>query len=708
MEQTKNNSNDTGARSGCRLGVDIGGTFTDIVIVSGEGRILRVDKILTTPERPDVAVVECVQRVLESEGIAGGDIAYLVHGTTLFTNALIERTGARTGLITTAGFRDAIEIGREHRYDMYDLRMRRPEPLAPRHLRFEVRERMLADGTVRCPLDESEFRQVTARLREANVEAVGICFLHAYANPSHERRAGALLAACMPGIPISLSSEVAPEIREYERCVTTLANAYIQPIADRYLARLQRRLKEECGIFGALHIMQSNGGVADMLDAVRFPVQAVESGPAAGALAARRLGRLMNRASMVSFDMGGTTAKACVIADGTPPVAEEFEVARVSRFRKGSGLPLRVPAIELIEVGTGGGSIARVDELGRLATGPESAGAAPGPASYGKDGRLPTVTDADLVLGYLDPDYFLGGAMRLDVAAARAAIEEQVATPLGLGVLEAAWAIHQMANESMAAAARIHAVERGKDISKASLFAFGGAGPVHAFGIARILDSREVILPASAGVVSAIGLLAVPLAMDLARSLPGLLDELDWTAVDALFAELEDDARCRLSRSVPAEVIEIRRFADLRYERQGFEVRAPIPGGRLTARRAGEVRTSFETAYVERYGHHMGDAPVEAVTWRIVAAGPEPPFLAAPVASDERASLKGARAAWLPHAGRCEEVPVHDRYRLAPGCRLTGPAIIEERESTVVVNGPAVLRVEADGSLSVQMGEVDR
>ena len=660
-------------------------------------------KILTTPERPDDAVVEGVRQILRAEQIPGNRIAYVVHGTTLFTNSLIERKGARTALVTTEGFRDAVEIAREHRYDMYDLRMRRPAPLAPRRLRFEIRERILADGTIRTPLDIGDVRELAERLRESRVEAVGICLLHAYANAEHERLAGSVLREALPDVAVSLSSEVAPEIREYERSVTTLANAYVQPLAQRYLARLRLRLEEECGISGALFIMQSNGGVADIRDAERLPVRAIESGPAAGALAARRLGGVLGRETLVSLDMGGTTAKSCVITGGSPPVSEEFEVARVSRFRKGSGLPLRISAIELIEVGTGGGSIANLDALGRLVTGPESAGAEPGPACYGIGGELPTVTDADLALGYLNPGYFLGGTMSLDERAAHAAIETRVAEPLGLRLPEAAWSIHRVANESMAAAARVHAVERGKDITTASLFAFGGAGPVHAFGIARILGCREVIYPAAAGVVSAIGLLAVPLALDLARSMPGLLEELDWDALDRLIREMEAEARSRIARSIPASAIEIRRHADLRYRGQGFEVRTPIPAGRLGAEHADAIRRAFESAYVDRYGHRMEGTPVEAVTWRVQARGPEPPLSLDPPAPASIGGAKERRVAWLPDQAAMREVPVYDRYRLGAGCQFEGPAIIEERESTVVVNGQAEIHVEPDGSLSVRL-----
>ncbi len=688
-----------------RMGVDVGGTFTDIAVADASGRVRLIDKILTTPERPDDAIVEGVRRLLAREGIDGSSVAHVVHGTTLFTNALLERKGARTALVTTRGFRDAIEIGREHRYDMYDLRMRRPEPLAPRRLRFEVRERTLADGSVRIALEESEIERVAERLAEAEIEAVAVCFLHSFANPAHEILAGNVLSRLLPHVAVSLSCDVAPEIREYERAVTTLANAYVQPVAGRYLDRLRRRLREDCGIAGSLLVMQSNGGVADLDDAERFPVRAVESGPAAGALAARRIGARLDREPLVSFDMGGTTAKACVIDGGSPPIAEDFEVARVSRFRKGSGLPLRIPAIDLIEVGTGGGSIARIDALGRLAAGPESAGADPGPACYGAGGTHATVTDADLVLGYLDPEYFLGGAMRLDSGAARAAVESNVASPLGLGVEEAAWAVHRVANESMAAAARVHAVERGTDVTRATLFAFGGAGPVHAYGIARILGCREVVYPCLAGIVSAVGLVAVPLVVDLARSLPGPIGELDWDDVNALFRELEASARERLRRSVAADGIEVRRFADLRYRGQGFEVRTPVPDGALDSSRTGEVRAAFERVYERRYGQSLPDAPVEAMTWRIEARGPEPPLSTAAPAASVSAEPKGFRQAWLPHAGAFARVPVYDRYGMRANRRLAGPAILEERESTVVVNGPGDIVAEADGSLSVSLCE---
>ena len=690
-----------------RIGADIGGTFTDLVLAGEDGRVLRIDKILTTPERPDDAVVEGVSRLLSGAGLAGGDVSHLVHGTTLFTNALIERRGARTALVTTRGFRDAVEIGREHRYDMYDLHLRRPAPLASRRLRFEVGERVLADGSVRMPLDRGDVERVIGLLGAAGVEAVAVSLLHSYANDAHEREIGAALRAALPDMAVTLSSEVAPEIREFERTSTTLANAYVQNIARHYLMRLCHRLEEACGITGALYVMQSNGGVCEVEEAVRFPIRLVESGPAAGAVAAVRFGEKLGCRDLISFDMGGTTAKACVIADGNLPLASEFEIAREYMFKKGSGLPVRVPAVEMIEIGTGGGSIAWVDAIGRLQVGPQSAGASPGPACYGQGGTEPTVTDADLVLGYLDPDFFLGGSMVLDMEAAREAIEQHIAEPLGLSIIQAAWAIHRVANESMAAAARIHAVERGRDASRASVFAFGGAGPVHAFGVASVLGSPEVVYPVAAGVMSAIGLLSAPLALNSAHSRLEPLDELDWPAAAALVGTMESSGRSSLGRAVADADIEVRCSADMRYRKQGYEVNAPIPAGALDASRADEIRAAFENAYLEIYGHGMSHAPVEVVSWRLVVQGPRPVLVApdagAAITAEAEPPVKGSRPVYVPSFGGLRVLPVYDRRKLGPGSALKGPAIVEEGESTVVINEAARIEVDAMGNLRVEV-----
>ena len=688
-----------------RIGSDIGGTFTDLILASEDGQTFQVGKVLTTPDRPDDAVVAGIQAVVGASGVPAAQVSHVLHGTTLFTNALIERTGARTALVTTKGFRDAIEIAREHRYDMYDLYMQRPRPIAPRHLRFELDERVLVDGSVRRAVDPAEVWRLADRLRTERIEAVGVCLLHAYANPAHERLVGTILREALPDTAVTLSSEVVPEIREYERTSTTLANVYVQRLAQQYLERLRDRLRG-IGVGGGLFIMQSNGGLCEAETGGRYPVRLIESGPAAGALAAAHYGALLGHKDLLSFDMGGTTAKACVISDGEPLVSPEFEIDRRYRFKKGSGLPIKVPVIEMIEIGTGGGSIARVDALRRLRVGPESAGARPGPVCYGLGGADPTVTDADLVLGYLDPDFFLGGEMRLDQDAARHAIAERVGKPLGLDPVEAAWGIHQLANESMAGAARIHAIERGKDVERFPIFAFGGAGPVHAFGVARILQSPSVIFPLGAGVMSAVGFLVAPLSFDFVRTLPGVLDALDWGAIAGTVAEMEAEGRAILGRTIAADQIRFRRFADMRYRKQGYEIRVPIPDGLLDASRRDEIRRNFESAYRAIYGHTVRDAPVEAVSWRVVTQGPRP-SLRLPTSArggrDARAARKGVRRVYVSDARGYAEVPVYDRYALGAGATLEGPAVIEERESTVVVGAVARIRVDDAANVIVEV-----
>ncbi|MGN6699676.1 MAG: hydantoinase/oxoprolinase family protein, partial [Thermomicrobiales bacterium] len=469
-----------------RVGVDIGGTFTDLMLFDERTGALTIGKVLTTPREPAAGVETGLRETLADAGEQPTAIGGVIHGTTLVTNALIERTGATTALLTTRGFRDAVEIRREGRYDLYDLFLEMPPPLAPRRRRLEVDERILADGTVLEPFDLAQAPALVARLRALGAEAVAIALLHAYRNPAHERALGAALAELAPDLAVSLSSEVAAEMHEYERTSTTLANVYVRPLVERYLRELVTRL-DALGLDGAaLLIMLSSGGAGTVETARRFPIRLIESGPAAGALAAAHYGRLTGRPDLLSFDMGGTTAKACLIGGGEPLVSADFEVGRVYRFKRGSGLPVRVPVIEMIEIGAGGGSIARVDSLGLLKVGPDSAGAEPGPACYGRGGTLPTVTDADLILGYLDPGFFLGGRMSLDKAAAEAAVAP-LASQLSLDPTDAAWGIHQVVNENMAGAARIHAVERGKDPRSRALFGFGGAGPVHAYRVAEIL-----------------------------------------------------------------------------------------------------------------------------------------------------------------------------------------------------------------------------
>jgi len=685
---------------GARLGVDIGGTFTDLVVVDEATGALRVGKVLTTPKDPAHGVEQGALGLLDEAGVGAAAVRAVVHGTTLATNALIERKGARTALLTTAGFRDAIEIRREGRYDMYDLAIDPPAPLVPRHLRREVDERLLPDGSVLRPLDEAAARRVIAELAGAGVEAVAICLLHAYVDPAHERRLAALVREAAPDVVVSCSSDVVPEIREYERTSTTVANVYVAPLIGRYLRDLERRLAEH-GIPGQLYVMQSAGGIALPEEARRFPIRLVESGPAAGALAAARAARQRGDTRLLSFDMGGTTAKACVIDGGAPLVAREFEVARADRFKKGSGLPIRVPVIELIEIGAGGGSIARVDRMGLLKVGPESAGADPGPACYGLGGRLPTVTDADLLLGYLDAEFFLGGRMRLDRDAAHRAVEAHVARPLGLDVVAAAWGIHRVVNENMAAAARIHGIERGRDLRHYPLFAFGGAGPVHCWQVARILRTPRILLPFGAGAMSAYGLLTAPLAFDFVRTRRERLDAADWNAVNALYESMEAEGLSVLGRAGVARAdVTVTRVAEMRYLGQGHEVEAAIPGGRLSGASLPAIRESFEAAYRALYHRLPQGVPIEVLNWRTTVSGPAPDVAMRPPGGGRAtAAVKTRRPAYFAEAAGFVPTPVYDRYALGAGATFTGPAIVEERESTAVI-GPGA-RCLVDDALTI-------
>ncbi len=686
-----------------RIGIDIGGTFTDLLLTGGDGRVFHVAKVLTTPSDPVAAVRRGVRDLLAAAGIPPATVDHVVHGTTLLTNALIERKGAKTALLTTEGFRDILEIAREHRYDMYDIFLELAQPLVSRQLRREVRERVLEDGAVLTPLDLEGATRVIEELKAQGVEAVAVSLLHSFRNPDHEVALGGLIRRVWPSVHLSLSSEVVPEIREYERTSTTVANVYVKGLAEGYLREMQRQLRDD-GIPDRLFIMQSSGGICQVEEACRLPIRLIESGPAAGALAAALYGRVMGQPDLLSFDMGGTTAKACIIEGGTPLIAPAFEVARVYRFKRGSGLPVKVSVIEMIEIGAGGGSLARVDRLGLLKVGPDSAGADPGPVCYDRGGTQPTVTDADLVLGYLDPDYFLGGRMRLHRDKAEAAIEEHVARPLHLSTAQAAWGIHQVVNETMASAARIHAVERGRDPRHFPLFAFGGAGPVHAVRVAEILRAPAVVSPVGAGVLSTVGFLSAPLAFDFVRSHYGRLEAMDWKRVNGLFAEMEAEGRSRLHGAVPDGAIRLWRSCDMRFRGQGHEVRVPLPGGNLNPKSAARLRAAFDAAYRRIYGQTPRGVPMEVLSWRLVVSGPRPPFR---LPSDSRGGrdsrssprlskegLKAHRLAYFPEFGGYRSTPVYDRYALPPGQRIPGPAILEEREATLVVSPRATVAID--------------
>ena len=674
--------------SSLRFGFDIGGTFTDFVLIDEASGAISTHKTLTTPHDPASAVLEGWQQLVRSDRPA--QVSSAIHGTTLFTNALIERRGAHTAFLTTEGFRDVLEMGREMRYDIYDLLIVLPEPLVERRLRFEVAERMNGKGEVVTPLDTSALEAIGDALEADQVEAIAVCFLHAFTNPEHERQAGAWLAQRLPQLKISLSHAVAPEIREYERMSTTVCNAYVQPLAETYLRQLETRLRQ-AGFRQALLLMLSSGGVATLDTAVRFPIRLVESGPAAGALAAVFYGDLLQQPDLVSFDMGGTTAKMCLIKDGQPAMSDDFEIARVHRFKRGSGLPVRVPTIELIEIGAGGGSIARVDELGLLKVGPASAGADPGPACYGLGGDRPTVTDADLLLGYLNPAFFLGGRMPLEPAAAEAALAA-LAAQLDLSPVEAALGIFQVVNENMISATRVHVAERGADPRRLQLVAFGGAGPVHAYEIARALKMRGFVCPAAAGVTSALGFLTAPMSFEFARThMARLATPARLAQLDAIYADLVAEGRRVLRAAGVADAdMTFTRKADLRHVGQGHEIAVSLPWDRLAAvSLEAELRPHFFARYEEIYGHAHTHLDLEITTCRLNAAGPKP-HVTLPEAqpgADAEAARKGTRPVFFVETRSYVDTPVYDRYALGRGCRIAGPAIIEERESTAVI-GP--------------------
>ena len=677
-----------------RVGIDIGGTFTDMLLVSEDGAAV-IGKTLTTPADPSLAVENALKPALQDGSVNPQQRGTLIHGTTLVTNALIERKGAPTALLTTSGFRDAVEIGREHRYELYDLNLELPKPLVPRHLRFDVPERIAADGSVLQPLDEGFVRRLVAELRDKGIKAIGISYLNSYRNPAHERRTGEIVAEVAPLIRVSLSSEVVSEIREFQRTSTTLANVYVQARVSDYLVQLETRLKA-IGFNGSFFVMLSSGGIATRHTASRFPVRLLESGPAAGALAAAQAGMLSGHRDLLSFDMGGTTAKLCVVEDGRPLKTHEFEVDRVYRFRKGSGLPVRIPVIDMIEIGAGGGSMARIDSLGLLKVGPESSGADPGPVCYGQGGTEPTVTDADLILGYLDASYFLGGKMQLDVDAARNALG-RFGRRLGMTVEQVAWGIHQIVNENMANAARAHLGERGKDPRRLPMYAFGGAGPVHGYGVAEILRLPVLISPVGAGVGSTFGLLAAPLAFDFVRSAYSRLDELDWQFANTLLNEMAAEGRQVLESSGLSEKdISYQRTADMRYVGQGHEVSVSLPDGTLGVAHLDTIARTFENTYEALYGRKGPDVPLEIINWRVVARGPQPQLemklqREAMTSGD---AIKGSRSAYFSARGGYGETPVYDRYALKSGMTFAGPAIVEERESTLIIGARGRARVD--------------
>ncbi len=685
-----------------RIGFDIGGTFTDFILLDAEHADIRLHKCLTTPADPSVGALEGLNEIVAAAGLTLADISEIVHGTTLVTNALIERKGAKLGLITTRGFRDILEMGTEQRYDIYDLFLQYPAPLVPRRRRLEVTERLDRDGLVVTEIDLDDVRAAAKALADDGVEAIAVGFLHAYRNPAHERAAGQAIRALYPDIAVSLSSDVVAELWEYQRIATTCANAFVQPLMDRYVRRLERELWQR-GFRGALYLMHSAGGLVSPDTARAFPIRLLESGPAGGGLATAFFGKLAGLSDVISFDMGGTTAKACLIEDGRAAIAAEMEAARVHRFKKGSGLPIKAPVIDMIEIGAGGGSLASVDEVGLLRVGPHSAGADPGPACYGRGGKEPTVTDANLILGYYDPAFFLGGRMSLDLQAARDALAN-VGAKIGLDAVQTAWGIHRVVTESMAAAARIHIVEKGRDPRAYAMVGFGGAGPAHAAGVARALGVAELLIPPASGAASALGFLAAPLSFEQVQSHPLRLDDPKAAErINAVLHEVQAETRTRITAAgiAPGDVV-TERSADMRLFGQLHEINVPLPDGEISEASMPAIRAAFATAYAARYTSVYEGVSIQLVSIRIRCRGPIPELT---IAQAETATattpLKGTRSAFFGETFL--ETPVYDRYALRPGIDIAGPAIIEEREATTILAPGDRLTVDATGTLRIRI-----
>jgi len=682
------------------MAVDIGGTFTDIVLDRGETRLTR--KVLTTTRRPEEGVLEGARLVLADAGLHFSDIDVFIHGTTLATNAIIERRGARTALVATDGFRDTLDIATESRYDQYDLSIEKPRPLVPRALRVTVPERVDVHGQVRLPLDEAAVAAQVAFLRDNGIESVAICFMHSYVNPAHEQRTAAILKNALPGLSITLSSEVCPEIREYERTSTAVANAFVQPLIDGYLARMDEALRVE-QFRGAIYLVTSGGGLTSIDTARRFPIRLVESGPAGGAIFATQVAARADERKVLSFDMGGTTAKICLIENFEPNSARVYEVDRAARFLKGSGLPVRIPVIEMVEIGAGGGSIAHVDALKRVTVGPESAGSEPGPACYRRGGLRPTVTDADVALGMIDPAAFAGGTIQLNADLARDALVAAVGDPLGLGPETAAYAVHEMVCENMASAARVHAVERGEVVGDHALIAFGGAAPLHAARVAEKLGLSRVIVPPNAGVGSAVGFLAAPISYELVKSRHMRLDNFDAAGASALLAEMSRDARALVEPGARGAPTTERRLAYMRYVGQGHEITVPLPLRDLTADDATALRETFEREYSVLFRRPIPGAAIEALSWSVlVSTKAQRPQPAPPVAARRPPSADGTRAFFDGRANARIDVPLYRRERMEPGARVVGPAIIAEDETSTFVTATFDARIDAAGCIVME------
>jgi len=697
-----------------RLAIDVGGTFTDFAVIDDESGVVRFGKVLSTPDDPSVGSIEGASQALKRNNISPEWVGEVVHATTVATNAVLERRGANTGLITTKGFRDTLEIGRESRYDIYDLDLIVPEPLVSRQNRVEVLERMDSDGHVRIALDRQSLNVALDQLVSSNIKSIAICFLHSHINSEHEKIVASVIQQRFPEIEISVSSEVAGEVREFERTSTTCVDAYVKPLVRRYIGSLEDGLRS-LGMTNNVALMLSHGGIGSARDVVtRFPVRMIESGPAAGAIAAAYFSRqALQNADVIAFDMGGTTAKMSLIRDGAPSVTNEYEVAHVHRFKRGSGIPLQISAVELLEIGAGGGSIARLSKLDLLTVGPESAGAKPGPVCYARGGKEPTVTDADLLLGYLDPEFFLDGEMQLDVQAAREAMQTEIGRVLKLKPEDVALGIHNIVNEHMCAAISAHGAEKGIDLRQFDMIAFGGAGPIHAYAIARKLKLKRILCPYGAGVASAIGCLVAPPAVDVVVAFEGILSSLNWSAAAERFIELKRSATEVIEGLVGVGAsISLRPQFEMRCKGQGYSVNVSLPVDTIIdATLEQRLVVLFGTEYEKIYGHLPPSVPIEVVNIRArVQETRSPTKIQQAVAegvSSSGSAIRGVRSAYFEASKGFVSTTVYSRYLLEQAKKYSGPAIIEERETSIVVGPDASFYVDEHGNVIIEFLELN-
>jgi N-methylhydantoinase A len=685
-----------------RLAIDIGGTFTDTVLMDGAATVIATAKTATTPADPSEGALEGARIALDIAGADWSDIAGFIHGTTLATNALIERRGARVATITTRGFRDILEIGYERRYDQYAIDLQKPDLIVPRDRAFTIGGRIDATGMERAPFDDTGVPALARVLREAGIEAAAICLLHAYANPAHELRLRDNLNAALPELTLSLSHEISPEAREFDRLCTTIANAYIQPLMARYLADFTARFTAE-GLSCPILVMTAGGGMTTIETAARIPIRLVESGPAGGAILAAKLARDLGEDAVLSFDMGGTTAKLCLIDGARPQTARRFEIARAERFLKGSGMPVRIPVIEMIEIGAGGGSLVSVDRMARIRVGPESAGADPGPVAFGKGGTTATVTDADVTLGYIDPARFAEGRLDIDRPAAEAALAEGAGKVLGLGAAATAFGVSEVVDESMAGAGRMHAVESGKDLSQRLMIAFGGNGPLHATRVARRAGVRRIVIPGDPGVGSAVGFLHAPVSFEIVRSRYATLDALDIAGLNAFLAAMSEEATAITRLGQPEGPLTERRTAFMRYHGQGHEIEIPLPPRDLADGDLPALRAAFEAEYGRQFSRPVPDMTIEILNWGLSVASPTAeaaPLL--PIEARRTPTPTGHRAITCDLTGRPVEAAIHDRALLTPGDTIRGPALIVEPQTTTLLSADFTAFIDAGGNIRME------